>query len=103
MSSRRAFNVLVGVIATHKGSVLLTQRSTAEKFMPGAWGIPAGKIEFGESPANAAARELKEETGLSGEVKKLVGYSEFLSIKDGVDLHNIQLNFLIESESDGPV
>lgn len=45
--------------------------------------VPAGKIDFGEEPAEAAVRELKEETGYAaGKIRKLtqmypsVGYSE---------------------------
>jgi len=31
---------------------------------PNAWGMPGGKVDIGESPINAAIRELKEETGI---------------------------------------
>jgi ADP-ribose pyrophosphatase YjhB (NUDIX family) len=38
-------------------------------FHPGApWGIPGGWLAKGESPAECALRELKEETGLIGEL-----------------------------------
>lgn len=36
------------------------------------WEVPAGKLEFGEDPAQAAIRELKEETGaVAGEFTSL--------------------------------
>jgi 8-oxo-dGTP diphosphatase len=37
-----------------------------------SWEMPAGHIEPGESPDNAAARELYEETGASGSTLKVV-------------------------------
>ncbi|TZE83428.1 NUDIX hydrolase [Calorimonas adulescens] len=35
------------------------------------WEIPAGKLEAGEQPEECAKRELEEETGYSGEIKKI--------------------------------
>ncbi|MBN9376818.1 MAG: hypothetical protein BGO14_01465 [Chlamydiales bacterium 38-26] len=44
--------------------ILLLQKAqrTLEE---GKWGVPAGKLEPGESPENAAKRELFEETGIT--------------------------------------
>ncbi|RYU14104.1 NUDIX hydrolase [Nocardioides iriomotensis] len=42
----------------------------------GLWSIPGGKVEPGESDAEATAREVLEETGLVVEVLDLVGYVE---------------------------
>jgi 8-oxo-dGTP pyrophosphatase MutT (NUDIX family) len=36
------------------------------------WGVPAGKLEKDESPAEAIIRELEEEIGYKGRVKDLV-------------------------------
>lgn len=52
-----------GILLLSKaGRVLLLQRSLVGDH-PGEWCFPGGKIEDGESPANAALRECLEETG----------------------------------------
>ncbi len=45
------------------GSFLLLHR-LAHKSQGGKWGLPAGKVEAGESEREAMSRELQEETGL---------------------------------------
>lgn len=52
------------VIAFKDGKVFLIQRSASDSFEPNTWAFPGGKIEAGESPEQAAQRELLEETGL---------------------------------------
>ena len=39
----------------------------------GRWGLPGGKIEWGESPEAAVVREYGEETGLVVAVEQLLG------------------------------
>ena len=51
------------VTVVDEDSLLLVQRAIGET--AGQWGTPAGHIDWGERPVHAAARELKEETGLS--------------------------------------
>ncbi len=51
-----------GCVTVKDGQVLLLWR---HRFITGTWGweIPIGKIDPGEDPAHAAARETEEETG----------------------------------------
>jgi ADP-ribose pyrophosphatase YjhB (NUDIX family) len=45
----------------------------------GRWDLPGGKIDFGESPAEALEREVKEETGLklkSAHLTDAIGYKK---------------------------
>ena len=48
------------------GSILVARRAD-DQHLGGAWEFPGGKIEAGEEPADAALRELREETGLAAE------------------------------------
>jgi len=60
--------VVAAALIDGEGRVLLQQRPPG-KPMAGLWEFPGGKIEPGESPESALARELHEELGitLSGE------------------------------------
>jgi len=60
-----------GILLRSSGDVLLVKR----KFEPaaGAWCIPAGFMEYGESPERCAVRELREETGLVVRLTGLFG------------------------------
>ena len=55
--------VAAAVLLRPDGSFLLGQRA-ADTFYPGYWEFPGGKVEPGESPAQALARELSEELGI---------------------------------------
>ena len=57
-------------VIEHNGKVLAGQRSAALSF-PLQWEFPGGKIELGETPEEALARELDEELGIQCEVGDL--------------------------------
>lgn len=45
---------------------LLTRRGARMKDHPGQWALPGGRIDTGETPEEAARREVSEEVGLTG-------------------------------------
>jgi 8-oxo-dGTP diphosphatase len=59
-----------GIVCFRAHDVLLIRRGAPP--LEDAWSLPGGKIEWGERAADAALRELKEETGCSAELIGLV-------------------------------
>lgn len=55
--------VMVGLLVDRIGRVLLAERP-AGKHLAGFWEFPGGKLEPGEQPLAALARELREELGI---------------------------------------
>jgi len=65
----------VGAVCVDAGGRLLVVRR-ANPPSAGAWSLPGGRVEGGESPEQAVAREVLEETGLVVRVGALVGTVE---------------------------
>jgi ADP-ribose pyrophosphatase YjhB (NUDIX family) len=63
---------VAAVVRDGEGKILLQRRSDN-----GLWGLPGGSVEIGESVTAAIVREVREETGLSVRVDRLIGvYSD---------------------------
>ena len=82
-------------IFDEQGRILLTQRADN-----GQWCLPGGRMESGESVAEACEREVLEETGLTVRVTRLVGvYShpdQLVVYPDGHKAHIVALHFEAE-------
>jgi len=66
-SFRTAFVDVYPIRGTGRDLEVLTLRRAAEGRCAGSWEVVHGSIESGETPAQAALRELREETGLAPE------------------------------------
>lgn len=88
--------VCVGAIAMDDEQLLLIRRGTGPA--AGDWSIPGGRVEAGETLAEAVVRELAEETGLEGLCDELVGWVERIE----PDHHYVILDFRVTVLSTDP-
>jgi 8-oxo-dGTP diphosphatase len=69
--------VCVGAIAVVDERLLLIRRGHGPA--AGEWSVPGGRVEPGETLAEAVVRELAEETNVEGVCDRLVGWVERIS------------------------
>ena len=67
--------VLCASAAVFRGGKLLIARRTKPPYL---WSLPGGAVEWGETLAAAALRELREETGVEAEAVGYAGHSEVM-------------------------
>lgn len=58
------------VVRNEKGQLLLVKRKAEPQ--KGFWALPGGFMDNGESAIQAALREMREETGLKGMIKRII-------------------------------
>jgi 8-oxo-dGTP pyrophosphatase MutT (NUDIX family) len=86
---------IAAAIVTSKLGVLIERRLDGRPL----WTFPSGEVEPGESPADAAVREVKEECGLAVKVSHMIGernhprtgrHMIYLAARSyqGTDVHN---------------
>jgi 8-oxo-dGTP pyrophosphatase MutT (NUDIX family) len=72
---------IVGCLLEYDGKIVLLRRQL-HKASGNKWGLPAGKMDAGESTLQAILREVKEETGLTLPEASLKYFDSFY-VKDG--------------------
>ena len=87
----------VGVVCLRGQEVLLVRRGKPP--MQGAWSLPGGHLEWGETLEAAALRELVEETGVKAELLGLVDVVDGLF---GADTHYVLIDYAARWRSGEP-
>jgi 8-oxo-dGTP diphosphatase len=87
----------VGAIAVHDGRLLLIRRGHGPA--AGEWSIPGGRVEPGETLAEAVVREMAEETGIEGVCDRFIGWVERI----GPGHHFVILDFAVTVLEPGPL
>src|ERR1051325_1487013 len=82
--------VCVGAIALDDDRLLLIRRGRGPA--AGEWSVPGGRVEAGETLAEAVVRELAEETGIEGVCGEMIGWVERI----GADHHFVILDFRVD-------
>jgi 8-oxo-dGTP diphosphatase len=89
----------VGGVCLRGDEVLLIRRGTPPRL--GEWSLPGGRIQPGERAADAALRELREETGIEARLTRLI------DVVDGVfpeaGLHYVLIDYAADWLAGEPV
>jgi 8-oxo-dGTP diphosphatase len=67
------FTLVANAVIHRDGQVLIGKKVEGPHpvNLGGKWHFPGGRVELGETPAQAIIREMKEETGLNVEIKRM--------------------------------
>ena len=85
-----------GIVFNNLGQVLLINNEALKDPSKSYWGFPKGHLNPGESSKDAAAREIKEETGLEVEIVDKIGDSKYAFTFDGEKIFKVVTMFLMK-------
>lgn len=87
MSNQNTIQLVGCIIPDKSGKILLLHR---QKGLKDQWETPGGKLEAGETPGQAAVREVKEEIGVQVELIKPLGENDFAENDQSYHYHWFQ-------------
>jgi 8-oxo-dGTP pyrophosphatase MutT (NUDIX family) len=90
---------------THAGGVVVRRDEGGAKFLlvtarrqPGQWVFPKGHIEPGETPEQAAIREVQEEAGVEARIGPPIGATEYKTARGVIRAQFYLMDFVSEGE-----
>lgn len=89
----------VGVVVWHGDRVLLVQRARPPRQCQ--WSLPGGGLQLGETLAEAARREVREEAGLEIELGEVIDTLDLIDrdVDGRVRYHYVLIDFVAEAPS----
>jgi len=91
----KRFHVAAGILRDSVGRILITERRCDGPF-DGLWEFPGGKVDAGESPAEALQRELAEELGI-----KITASQPYMDLHHEYPDRSVDLEFFLVTEWQG--
>ncbi|CAB4342638.1 MAG: NUDIX domain-containing protein [Actinobacteria bacterium] len=91
-----------GLVIDHSGTQGLLIGRIDHKDTTGKrilWSLPKGHIEEGETPEQAAIREVAEETGITSSITKSLGVIDFWFMAGGKRIHKTVHHFIFTEVS----
>lgn len=84
---------MINLIAGNYHAAVIARRNRAGRL---EWCLPKGHLEGAETAEEAAVREIAEETGIAGQVRRPLGSIDYWFMGEGRRIHKVVHHFLLE-------
>ncbi len=89
-----AGGLVVDVVEGRAFTAVIARRNRAGRL---EWCLPKGHLEAGETPEQAAVREIEEETGIRGRILDALGTIDYWFSVEGRRIHKTVHHYLLEA------